>query len=654
MANSSLSLACECAKSSPVKVLPVLLATAMTAHAAPSDPGKTAIDFLEKVRLRQLDLGPGGDTALSAQTADEKKRQIARRLDRMAHDLGSDPLEVGEVKLDDNFAAVLVRKIGGLDPSRLQIFPVALVKRGAEWTVAPVPASFENVGAGYAIALRKRLERLENWMLREQVVDLENLREQSINGMRRKIEASLSAEDLRNFNAKEVGERFLAACERADLPAMLGLLGGLASKLPDDWPARLKAADQAATAGSLAPRPWRLLIAPEVARILVRHEGEDEHGLISIACLDPANAAPRVEILHFGLTKGGDALWRIDPPASLLQNGENPDDETDDNLDSELRDAFPKKWTASHPSTPQATAELARQTWLATLRNGNLQSLLALSKLDDEPEIARNACVQAAQIWWSLHDPAAVRHAMPLAFKEDATTAVAVFQLFSSRDPDRLDARALYFKKTPSGWLWTPEPALDTREKLQGWVDSEVARWPDKWQQSLLANSPVLAEIQHAQAPTKDEAQKTVEAWLAATRRGDVEAALLLTTRLADPLSGSTVLQNLGYEIISSRRNKALPTITSIYSGSAWTLVGVKTDQGGKSAYPLYPVIQTARGPRVLVEIDLFASGNRGRQFLNKAAFERLEKFNLCADELKHLCAKHQAAIDNLTGKADH
>ena len=139
------------------------------------------------IRLRAMALAMLGRIVDSPEAADARQRanEIARRLDRMARDLGSDPLEVSAVKLDENFAAVLVRKIGGLDPSRLQVFPVALVKRGAEWSAAPLPASFENVGAGYATALRNRLQLLENWMLREQVVDLEKLREQSIKEMRR-------------------------------------------------------------------------------------------------------------------------------------------------------------------------------------------------------------------------------------------------------------------------------------------------------------------------------------------------------------------------------------------------------------------------------------------------------------------------------------
>ena len=652
--NSSLSSACGCAKGSAVKFLPVLLAAAMTAHAAPSDPGKTAIDFLEKVRQRKLDLSPGGDTALSPLTADDKKRQIARRLDRMARDLGSDPLQVGAVKLDENFAAVLVRKIGGLDPSRLQVFPVALVKRGAEWSAAPLPASFENVGAGYATALRGRLELLENWMLREQVVDLEKLREQSIKGMRRKIEASLSADDLRKLNSKQIGERFLAACERGDLPSVLGFLGGLAAKLPEDWPARLKAADLAITAGSQAPRPWRLLVAPEVARVMVHHEEEDGHALISIACLDPASAGPRIEVVHFQLAKGPDALWQIDPPARFLETKENSDDEAEDDLDSDLRDAFPKNWIATHPSKPQANAELARQTLLTTLRNGNFQSLLALSKPDETPEAARKACIQAAQIWWVLHDPAAVRHAMPLAFQADETTAVAICQFLSAREPERLDARALYFEKSPGGWLWTPDPNSATRGKFQEWVDAESRHWPDRWQQSLLSRCPVMDKNHTIRAPSKDDARKTVEAWLDATRRGDVETALLYVARLDDPASGSTVLQNLGYETTDSRRGKEQPSISGIYQGEIWTAVGVRIDQDGKSRHPLYPVIQTDRGPRILVEIDLVAAGKRGRDFLNKAAFERLAKSNSAASELKMLFAEHQTNIENLPGKADH
>ena len=635
----------------------VLLAFAMTAHAAPGDPGKVAIDFLEKVRLRKLDLAPGGDTALSAQTVDEKKRQIARRIERMASDLGSDPLEIGEIKLDENFAAVLIRKVGGFDPSRLQIFPVALVKRGAEWIVAPVPASFENAGAGYAVALRKRLELLENWMLREQVVDLEKLREQSASRMRRKIEVSLPVKDLRSYSAKEVGEHFLAACERQDQSAVLGFLGGLAAKLPDDWAARLKAVDLAFAPKSTATRPWRQLTSPEVMRVLVHHEELNNSGLITIACLDPARTTspgPRLEAIPCDLTKGPDGLWQINPPAVFLQETDESPDEWIGSLDSDHLDAFPEKWIQAHPPNPQPTAELARQALIRALGDRDLKSMLAISEFGGSSEVARKACIQSAQTWWAIHDPTAVRHAMPLAFKADESRAVGLFQFFSTRDPDRLEARAFYFEKSAAGWLWAPKPTERTLENFRVWVEDESRGFPNQWQQTLLGNCPALTKIDGLKAPTPEAARQAVEAWLDATHRGDVTAALSLIAKLTDPRSASTALQNLGYEIIGSRHSKDMPVITGIYQGASWTAVGVKIDQGDRSTYPLYPVIQTDLGPRIVIEIDLFASGNRGREYLNRMAFERLQKFGsvAAATELRRLLSEHLADVEALPANA--
>lgn len=643
----------------PVKVLLVLLVTAIGAQATPSDPGTVALDFLEKVRLRKLNLEPGGDTALSPQTADSKKRKIAKSLERMARDLGNDPLELGAVKLDDGFAAVLVRKVGGFDPNRLQVFPVALVKRDAEWTAAPMPASFENSGTGYAIELRKRLEQLENWMLRQQVVDLEQLREESAGRMRKKIEATLLAKDLRQMDSGECVKRFLAACDKGELPSILGFLGGLADDFPEDWAMRLKAAERAVSAGANAPHPWRLLTSPEVARVIVGQETDETSAFISIGCLDPAgsgseSARSRIELVHIELAKPKDGLWRINLPPPFFQTNPEPDnEEPEGDFDSELLNAFPAEWIKAHPLKPQASAEKAHQVLTEALGSGRFQSLLAISKIDSESgEDARKACLQAAEIGSRVLDPASLRHAMPLAFKSTDSQAVGLFQFFAARDPDRFEPRALYFEKSKSGWLWSPAPSSDTVKNLETWVATETRKWPDQWQQILLGDSPPLDEIDSLIAPSADDARSLVEKWLDATRQGDVKAALGLVARLDAPKSSSTLLQNLGYEITGSRRRAEKPTVTGIYQGKTWSAVGVRVDQGGKTTYPLYPILQTPQGPRILLEIDLFASGNRGREFLNRAALERLGKSTATAGELQKLFLEHQTHIESLGIKA--
>ncbi len=639
-----------------MKVILVLLATALAAHAAPNDPGTVAIDFLEKVRLRKLNLEPGGDTALSAQTAESKKRKIAKSLERMARDLGTDPLEVGAVKLDDDFAAVLVRKVGSFDPNRLQVFPVALVKRGTKWTAAPVPASFENSGAGYALALRKRLELLENWMLREQVVDLEQLREESAGRMRQKIEATLLAEDVRKMDAIQSARRFLAACEQGDLPSMLGFLGGLATNFPEDWAMRLKAAERAVASGATAPRPWRLLTSPDVARAVVGREVDETSAFISVGCLDPAGPGmtatpPRIELIHFELAKSDDGLWQVNLPPAFLQTTKDADheDEPEGDFDTELLNVFPAEWIKAHPLKAQPGAEQAHRIFLESLGSGRFPALLSISKIDGaSEESARRACIRAAEIGWAVQDPSAVRHAVPLAFKSAETAAVGIFQFFSARDPDRFEPRALYFEKSKNGWLWSPDPTPETEETFEVWVASETRKWQTQWQQLLLQDCPPLKEIDTLTAPTKEDAQLVVEKWLDAARRGDLKTALGLVTRLGDPKSGSTLLQNLGYEITGSRKSSVKPLFTGIYQGKNWTAVGMKIDLGGKTSYPLYPVLQTPQGPRILAEIDLFASGNRGREFLNRTAFDRLRKVTPTVGELQKLYGEHQINIESL------
>lgn len=641
-----------------VKVFSVLLAVTLAAHAAPSDPGKVAIDFLEKVRERKVNLEPGGDTALSPQTAAGKRRQIAKRLERIARDLGNDPLEVSAVKEDEDFAAVLVRKVGGFDASRLQVFPVALVKRDSEWEVAPVPASFENAGAGYAVALRKRLDQLEDWMLREQVVDLEKLRAQANQRMRARIEANLPESELRGFDARRIANRFLAACGKGDLPSVLGVIGGLDKTLPDDWSVRLKATEKALTAGSAVPRPWRLLAAPEVARVIVHDEDDGKSGIFSVACLDPVGTEkipPQIEVVHFQVSKSTDGLWRINlPPSFLHEPAASTDERTDDPFsenqpDADLIEAFPSAWREAHPAVSQPTGELASKAWLDALGGGDFPAVLALLKLDGSPANAAKACIKAAQFWTAIRDGTSADVAIPLSFQEDETSAAGIYQFFTARDPDRLDLRSLYFEKSKDGWFWSVSPSQEIREKRSAWVDEETKRLPDVWQDLVLSSCPVLRNLDKSAAPTEEEARKCVEAWFSAIDRGDIHAAIAQMARLDGKRSDATALRNLGYEVSASRDQTAPAEISGIYQDSPWTAVGVRTHRdGGKSTAPLYPVVATPTGPRLLIEIDLFAADNRSRSFLNNDALERLRKqtSQAASSKLEDLLKAHQAAME--------
>lgn len=635
----------------------LLLAVTAAAHAAASDPARAALDFLEKVRTRTVNLEPGADTAISSQTAPEKKNQIARHLDRMARDLGTDSLEIGEVKLDENFAAVLVCKTGSFDPGHLQIFPVALVKHGAEWLAAPVPASFENAGAGCAIALKKRLENLEDWMLRGQITELEKLREQAASRMRQRIESQLTENDLRNYDTHQVADAFLTACEKKDASAVLGFIGGLAIPLPDDWSARLTAVNQAMANQASTTSPWRILTAPEILRVPVSEKSAANPDSFSLAYLDPASSdtkssQPQIQTSTFGLTKSKNGLWQINLPAHFVTATAAPADDQD----VDLRNTFATKWSAAHPAKPQASALSARESLTAALKEATLPALLQLTQLPTDPENARYSLTEAARIWWLLHSPAVVCHAIPLGVQVRESQAVAVFQFFSAREPDRLDAQTFYLEKSAAGWLWNPSPSPSLREPFRDWITAETQKWSGKWQQALLAESLIFKNPIESPAPETEQARQCVTHWFEAIHRGDLPTALKLTARLDEIRSGPIVLKNLGYEIASSRQDTSPPEVTRIYSGKIWTAVGMKTQLQGKPSYPLYPIIQTPQGPRILAEVDLLAADNRGRDFLNRAALQRLDGHATpeAIAELRDLSSQHKADVEALSRKLPH
>jgi hypothetical protein len=626
--------------SGAVKLFALILALA-TGTTLAADPGAAAIDFLEKVRKGRLALEPGGDTAITPQTTEAKRREIARRLERMTNELSAGKFEVGAVEQDGELAAVLVRKLGGFDPARLQVFPVALVKQGERWTPAPVPASFENAGIGYAPGIRQRVAALENWMLREQVRELTELRDQATSRMRQEISERLPRGEYLAQDPEQIARGFLGASEDADLAAMLGHLGGMRESLPPDWDLRLKAADTAVAAGKRVTRPWRLLMSPEVVRVPVHSETGGDTALVSIACLDPAGGErgrmPRIHIVHFGMERHQEGIWQINlPPAFIHPTPPDEDEEEEEDgliFDSDLIEAFPASLRALHPATPQAAAKDAFEATLDAMKAPDLIPLLSMVKLPEDPATALRACARAAQSWWPVRESPGLRHPLPLAFHESGDAAVGIVQFLALAEPDNTRLRTFHFKKSPQGWLWQAELAADDAageadSELRKWTTEELARWKNGWQEKLFSEPLPGEELQRGAAPAEAAARETLSALLNAVAAGDLAAALPMIARFDGPASASKALRNLNFEVTSLDLANRPPAIEAVATGNFFTLAKVRIDQEKGPVFPVYSIVSTPTGPRVLLEIDLFATTQRTRAWLNgeslRLAGERL------------------------------
>lgn len=621
-----------------VKTLAILFASVLPALSA-AGPPEVAVGFLEKVRAGKVNLEPDADTAISAATQPEKRREITRRLERTALDLDTGELKAVADRAEGNLAAVIVRKESGFDPARLRVFAVALVRKGDQWRPAPVPGSFENTGIGFDPGVRKQAADLERWMLEERTKIMESARDQLTNRMREDILTAIRPEDVRAMTAAQAGAGFLDACAKARAPVALGLLGGLQASLPDNWSARLQQASAALAAPRAATRPWRLLVAPEVIRTVIHEEGDDTTGQISLACVDPtgpkSKALPRIEIIDLDLRRSPDGIWRVDPPRGFLEaaapTNEPPNhNDADDDDDGSLLASFPERLRETYPLKPAATCEDAVKAAAEALRAPTPLPLIGMLDLSGPKRTARAGCLKAVDLWASLHNPANLRSPVALDSVARESTGAASFQIFSVRD-DRLDLRVLYFEKGESGWHLLSGMAPDDlcRDRFAAeteWAAAEAKRWPETWRAKLLADSPVIDPAKLPAPPARPEIEKLLDRWFDVLASGNLSAALRLTSRLGSNASPARLLRNLGYEINSLRKCTGRPTITAVATGKTWSVAAVRFDQGEKPVTAVYPVVSGSDGPKILLETDLFVSEDRARGFLNKSSFGHLRE----------------------------
>jgi len=640
-----------------VKSLIFWLSTVVVGLSATDDPGRCAITFLENLRqLPQLSNKSASEpTEISRQTTEAKKEVIHLRWHRLKRELGDDPLQVAAVRVDDDIAAVLIHPDCPLDPSRAKVFAVALIKNHGTWQAAPIPASFENSNINHTLKVQKRTKSLEIWMLREQVVVAEKLRSEIAARLQQKIEAATDRKRLIQLSPHEFARHFLTACTNRDLPAILGCLGGLSPSLPADWANRIRMVSLAIQSSPKTTHTWHLLTAPEVLRTLVHLDESTDPITASIACLDAsisqsADDFPKVEVVDCVLMKGNDHLWRIDPPTDLLPSNEDEFTEFGNETDQKMTHAFPARWADDNPLMPQATAELAYHSWLDAIQEPNLGKLLPLCDLKASAADATKTCSQAAQLWWSIHQPDAINLPIPLAMNASENSAAAVVQWFSPRDPTHFEPRILSFEKSPSGWLWTFEPNQEFPNDIRDWVTTETKNLATHWQEILLAECTTITPNANRPSPSIEDARKWMNTWNSLCHHHDMKRALSITLRLTTPESDARVLQNVGYDIVASSNDPESRTITEIYQEKNCSAVGAKVIlKNGEVTYPLYPLINTRTGPKLLAEIDLISSAHKGRDFLNRTALQRLEHAGEGAlvDELRSLLEKHEARIKN-------
>ena len=82
----------------------------------------------------------------------------------------------------------------------------------------------------------------------------------------------------------------------------------------------------------------------------------------------------------------------------------------------------------------------------------------------------------------------------------------------------------------------------------------------------------------------------------------------------------------MSYEYRGAKRSAAADYLVDVQPGKGWAAVTLRVDSGPASSpsYPMYLVVATAKGPRIVVDVGLRLATNKGREVLNDRAWERI------------------------------
>jgi hypothetical protein len=609
----------------------IFLALLALPGGAAQSPAESALAYAAKIQTSPIDLHPGTDTAIHPQVREAKIRSIADRLQRMSARLRGLQLEAGPIHQEGMLAGVLVRAIAGTDPWGQEVIPLAMIQDQGQWLPCPVPASFENTTISYNKTQRHAVAQIENWLAREQVREVERMRESAARQLRSTLAQHIPPSGLRSWTSDDVVERFLKACDEQDTRSLQALCGGLSTLDHAEGEAStLTHIRWAVEKPESAPGVWRSLLAREVLRVPVRNDevAPGQHR-IDLACLDPKLPLDAFQtILTLDLRKETDGLWRFAPPRW----------EDTDRIRSSMLDRLPTQLLRRYPTSAAPSAQELKHRLIDSLHADKVSSWASLISPSGGPEDIRISCTTAAARWWLGHNPSAPALCSELDFREQEQEAFLAMQWLPLANL-AFAPQILHLQKSSIGWLWNPNPSKESRAAADAWSAPLRAAWR---QQSIhrATAACAIADLANA-APNESAARHVVEQWLDALAQGRWGQALAHCATLDTPKSPSLLLRNLSYESKNSMQSGRL-AIATVHQGAHVTLVAARKADKTLAADLFLPVVSTPLGPRLLLEIDLGDPARPGRAFLNREAIDRLHQIcPAAAQDVTQLMSAH-------------
>ena len=615
-----------------------------------SEPGDAALAFLNA--LRNDERSPAellDESVLSPHTGEIRRAAISERLGRMGRYLRDNhyELKIAEEKRDGDLAAVVLAAISRHDPLEVDVLTVGLrERRGEGWGVAPVPGSFDNVDFGYDEGLEKRAEVLEFWMGAERLVRLRALEDEVLADLRKRMKEVEPRIRRETVNPVRLVEAFVKACREGDLAAAMVLMGQFDGELTEE-DRRLQRVMSLGLQGLDRRGYWHVLTRRDVVRVAVQEEGGDDlDAEVTLLTFDPRRGRP-VSLVRFVLLYVG-KRWTIELPNGLRLSDEDRVTfqrallrDQDYEEDNAIRNRFEEEFEKHYQPLRAGTLKEAGDQVGKILREGSLEDLFRFAYRSEDlsaPE-RRKAYRDLGAFWNEFHQSdKAASDGRLLEVLEHGDAGVLVLQLISTAQIERLNLTPLLLIRDDAGWAISPGVTtsgnFDKVDEAKRERQTELHRRFEEQKEELTrrATADLQSRFLKASPPDgavveKEEAEELVRKFRSLLREGKL-LELFACGALLDPEKGIwDALKSMSYEYRGTKQAALADREVHVQAGKAWAAVSLRVDsgQGGAPDYPMYLVVATSEGPRIVVDVGLRLATNKGREVLNGRVWERVE-----------------------------
>ncbi len=614
------------------------------------EPGEVVLAFLDALRDDQR--APAElleESVLSPHTGEIRRAAISQRLGRMGRYLRDNhyELKIAEEKRDADLAAVVLTAVSRHDPLEVDVLTMGLRgKRGDGWEVAPVPGSFDNVDFGYDEDLEKRAEALEFWMGAERLARLRLLEDEVLAILRKRMSEAELRIRRETANPVRLVEAFVKACRERDLPAAMVLMGQFEGELTEA-DRRLQRVTSLGLQGLDRRGYWHVLTRRDVVRVAVQEEGGDDlDAEVALLIFDPRRGRP-VSLVRFVLLYVG-KRWTIELPGSLRLSDEDRVTfqrallrDQDYEEDNAIRNRFEEEFEKQHQPLRAETLKEAGEQIRQILRDGSLEDLFrfAYRSEDLSGSERRTAYRYLGAFWNEFHQSdKAASDGRLLEVIENGDAGVLVFQLISTAQIERLNLSPLLLIRDTAGWAISPGVTtvgnFERLEEEKQERQAEALRRFEEQKEGLIGKATADLQSRFAKASPqegvvveKEEAEQLVRKFRSLLREGKLLESFACGA-LLDPEKGAwEALKSMSYEYRGTRQATAADREVHVQAGRAWAAVSLRVDSGQGTApdYPMYLVVATSEGPRIVVDVGLRLATNKGREVLNKRVWERVE-----------------------------